>query len=136
MMTEPRSPSERRRERRKLLYGTGKGRGLSTYSRTRIKGRLIQEAKLFYLPLQCYYCQCYLTEKQVTIDHKRPLSRNGAPGGDNVVIACASCNNAKGSLTDEEFFKYRYDPEALKEKQRVIKEVMRGLRELEVASGT
>jgi 5-methylcytosine-specific restriction endonuclease McrA len=49
---------------------------------------------------QCQYCGRKHVE--LTIDHIIPKSRGGSDSWDNLVAACKSCNNRKGSRTPEE----------------------------------
>ncbi|NEQ45305.1 MAG: HNH endonuclease [Leptolyngbya sp. SIOISBB] len=42
---------------------------------------------------RCQYCG---SRKQLTLDHVIPRSKGGPHSWDNVVTACAPCNNAKG----------------------------------------
>lgn len=51
----------------------------------------------------CVYCDASLTEANSTIDHVLPLSRGGLNRLDNMVLACHTCNSAKGSRTLEEW---------------------------------
>ena len=52
---------------------------------------------------ECFYCKRELTYGLVTLDHVHPRSKGGANSVDNLVIACARCNNRKGdSLLGEE----------------------------------
>ncbi len=44
---------------------------------------------------KCRYCGC--TPKNVHIDHVKPVSRGGRSVLDNLVVACAPCNLAKGA---------------------------------------
>lgn len=59
----------------------------------------------------CYYCKTKLSIRKkshrnpVTIDHYIPLSKGGFDDYDNKVPACRKCNNEKGDLMPEEFFK-------------------------------
>lgn len=48
---------------------------------------------------QCQYCG---SKKDLTLDHILPRSRGGKHTWDNLVIACACCNNKKGSKTPQE----------------------------------
>ena len=51
----------------------------------------------------CYYCG---TEDATQADHVVPISKGGDPISlDNMVAACARCNNAKGSRSQGLFFK-------------------------------
>lgn len=47
----------------------------------------------------CQYCG---SREELTLDHVLPRSRGGGHGWDNVVTACRSCNQRKGSRTPEE----------------------------------
>lgn len=51
----------------------------------------------------CYYCGVDLPEKYATIDHVIPKFRGGKNVVENFVIACSTCNTAKGSRTIGEF---------------------------------
>lgn len=60
---------------------------------------------------RCHYCLAPLRKKPIraeehlraTIDHVVPLSAGGKNCRGNVVAACQSCNQAKGSMSVEEF---------------------------------
>lgn len=45
----------------------------------------------------CWWCNTKLTLKTATVDHLIPLSRGGSNGTDNLVLACAPCNKARGN---------------------------------------
>lgn len=45
----------------------------------------------------CVYCGCQLHERFFTVDHVRPVSRNGTDDLDNLVLACPRCNSKKGA---------------------------------------
>lgn len=49
---------------------------------------------------RCQYCG--IKSSELTIDHIIPKSRGGSESWDNLVSACKSCNNKKGSHTPEE----------------------------------
>jgi hypothetical protein len=53
--------------------------------------------------IQCKYCRKVCTLSEVSADHETPLSRDGSSGLDNLGYPCQNCNQAKGSLTPEEF---------------------------------
>jgi HNH endonuclease len=53
---------------------------------------------------QCHYCKKNLSRRVSTLDHKLPVTRNGANTLDNVVLSCKWCNLDKGALTDEEYY--------------------------------
>jgi len=54
---------------------------------------------------RCVYCNVKLTPKNVSRDHKQPLSRQGTNDIRNIVPACRSCNSRKHDRTFEEFAK-------------------------------
>ena len=58
------------------------------------------EAILVRFGNACVYCGC---KTDITIDHVIPPSRGGGHTADNVVLACASCNSAKGTRTLQEW---------------------------------
>lgn len=57
----------------------------------------------------CKYCRSAMSKGEgpyeATIDHVVPISRGGRNSRDNVVLACRSCNQAKGAMSVEEFRK-------------------------------
>ena len=61
----------------------------------------------------CYYCNGECGNKvagygkNVTVDHKTPLSKGGRHSVDNIVAACRSCNSLKNDKTEEEYRKYQ-----------------------------
>ncbi len=48
----------------------------------------------------CYYCGC---DGKMQIEHRIPLSRGGSNHPSNIVPACPSCNNSKGTMTEREY---------------------------------
>lgn len=52
----------------------------------------------------CYYCDVSLRTVRVNVEHVIPKSKGGSNYRTNLVLACSSCNKAKGStkLTDSE----------------------------------
>jgi 5-methylcytosine-specific restriction endonuclease McrA len=48
---------------------------------------------------RCQYCNLYLTQYQITIDHIIPKSQGGISSFANCVVACQSCNNKKDRKT-------------------------------------
>jgi len=48
----------------------------------------------------CAYC---FKRRRLTVDHCDPISRGGTNDPSNLVMACRSCNSAKGALTPLEF---------------------------------
>jgi len=59
----------------------------------------------------CFYCgellYSSLEDRQIHIDHKIPISRDGTNDILNIVLSCARCNLQKGTMTDEEFLQLR-----------------------------
>lgn len=60
----------------------------------------------------CHYCHGQMSKipkhgdpgpSSVTVDHRVPLSDNGADHELNWVMCCSRCNNRKGSLSEDEF---------------------------------
>jgi 5-methylcytosine-specific restriction endonuclease McrA len=67
-------------------------------------GSLTEEfLKTLYATADCYYCRQPTPQKQRTLEHRLPLARGGAHSADNAVMACFTCNMAKGPKTEEEF---------------------------------
>lgn len=53
---------------------------------------------------RCVYCGTLLGLENATLDHVVPLSRGGDHAPGNLVAACQSCNQLKGSDLPAEFF--------------------------------
>ena len=53
----------------------------------------------------CQYCKEPLPRSRATADHKIPRCRYGRDTKENIVAACKSCNQAKGSLSEGQFWK-------------------------------
>lgn len=51
----------------------------------------------------CQYCSARVALKTATIDHYIPKSKGGTHEWKNVVLACAKCNQKKGSKMPKEF---------------------------------
>lgn len=67
----------------------------------------------------CYFCG--KESKKLSVDHLVPISRNGKNSKDNLVLACLSCNSAKGSLTESEFWEIlakRHPRQWIKERKK------------------
>lgn len=45
----------------------------------------------------CQYCNQRFPSHKLTLDHVTPRSMNGGMGFDNIVAACAPCNNKRGT---------------------------------------
>lgn len=56
---------------------------------------------------KCHYCRTELSTRNLTVDHKNPLSRNKTTMDshdlDNLVAACRDCNSLKSTRTEGEF---------------------------------
>ena len=50
----------------------------------------------------CYYCKCQVDDSY-QVDHVIPLARGGSNGPENLVIACANCNQSKGAKLPHEW---------------------------------
>lgn len=47
----------------------------------------------------CQYCGKHCSNKECTIDHVIPISKQGPESWDNVVVACRECNQKKANRT-------------------------------------
>ncbi len=54
----------------------------------------------------CYYCGRKVPPRELTMDHKIPLSRGGRSEKSNLVPACKECNNKKKYLLPWEWEEY------------------------------
>jgi hypothetical protein len=77
----------------------------------------------------CQYCGCKIWDRgsasrrdpdRATIDHKVPIWRGGSDNSDNLLSVCNQCNTKKGSLTDEEYLKFRDNELLLRVIRRTI----------------
>lgn len=50
-------------------------------------------------PGHCWYCGQRLRAEEGTVDHLHPITLGGESTYSNCVLACATCNNAKGQKT-------------------------------------
>ena len=55
---------------------------------------------------QCYYCRQNFSAKELTMDHRVPLSRGGKSNKSNLVPCCKECNNQKKFLLPSEWEAY------------------------------
>ncbi|WP_228025329.1 HNH endonuclease [cf. Phormidesmis sp. LEGE 11477] len=46
---------------------------------------------------QCWWCQCALPAKKLTLDHLIPQSKNGSHSLENLRLACIPCNSDRGN---------------------------------------
>lgn len=75
--------------------------------RTPINPRITSEI-LELSDYKCFYCRADFSNlNQPTIDHIRPLSKGGSNLKSNLIACCEKCNNSKGDMPIEEFFKKR-----------------------------
>lgn len=51
----------------------------------------------------CALCGKPVKFKELTIDHKVPLSKGGSNGMENLQLTCKGCNSTKSDLTEIEF---------------------------------
>lgn len=124
------NPSPKRAAWKKVEWERKKANGYNEYARERykqnplpgrmktmrrrirvlgLKGSHTQEQimeKYHYHGEACYYCKQPLTIKEMTIDHRIPVSRNGTNFIANIVPCCGSCNSSKCNKTEKEFIQY------------------------------
>lgn len=74
----------------------------------------------------CYYCgTSILTNAQV--EHLEPLAKGGSNGFRNIMLACPSCNVAKGALNEAQFWRklrktlHSAEFERLRESAKIMK---------------
>lgn len=82
-------------------------RGLSRHARRVLHQqhkRQVKRATFRDCGRRCVYCGIGLGLENATLDHVIPLSRGGSHHPGNLVAACQSCNQRKGSLLPTEFF--------------------------------
>jgi 5-methylcytosine-specific restriction endonuclease McrA len=85
-----RSPRHLARHRRRLL---------SRYNKRHVKRATFRDCGR-----RCVYCGTLLGIENATLDHVFPLSRGGDHAPGNLVAACHTCNQLKGSQLPVEFF--------------------------------
>lgn len=49
----------------------------------------------------CHWCRVGLDDTDATVDHRIPLSRGGLNNRNNLVLACAPCNQGRGNAMPE-----------------------------------
>lgn len=53
---------------------------------------------------RCPYCQrVFIDVFNCQIDHRKPVSRGGSLGAENLIACCGHCNDVKGALGGEAF---------------------------------
>lgn len=55
----------------------------------------------------CWYCGEVVPKTWFVLEHVEPLSRGGANGTSNLVVACCPCDKEKGKMNLEEFRAHR-----------------------------
>lgn len=72
-----------------------------------MSNKRIREFKRINEPI-CHYCGEYIIDikRDLTVDHKIPVSRGGKDHRANLVISCSRCNYDKNSLTYTEYMYY------------------------------
>lgn len=53
---------------------------------------------------RCAYCLCLLTLDTATVDHIKPRAYGGHDRNDNLVAACWSCNQMRGTMSALKFW--------------------------------
>jgi 5-methylcytosine-specific restriction endonuclease McrA len=62
---------------------------------------------------RCQYCYQRFSERELTLDHVKPVVRGGKKTWENIVAACMRCNQKKSDRTPEEVgFKLLRSPHA------------------------
>lgn len=87
-------------------YNAKKARNRRTLKTGAAKRRLFGGRK--HRP--CAYCGARLSIESATFDHVKALSQGGYDKTKNGVLACRSCNSAKGSMTADAFRKHMSSP--------------------------
>lgn len=74
---------------------------------------------------KCAWCGCVCTHEKgkkhsITIEHVIPKSMGGADDWENMVMACHSCNNNRGTMSVEDFMngKRFHSVESVRERQK------------------
>ena len=83
-------------EKRRRIARQGDGRELSRNRHVRLE--IIHRDKW-----TCYLCGAKLKYDEIHLDHLVPLSRGGENTKENLAVACAECNIAKGNRTPAEY---------------------------------
>ena len=55
--------------------------------------------------ITCHYCRKEIPPVERTVDHYIPLARGGSHSRENLVAACAACNQKKSATMPDEFLK-------------------------------
>lgn len=79
---------------------------------------------------RCAYCGNTFPPRELTVDHIIPKSRGGKFTWDNLITACVSCNNRKGSRTPDEAHMHTLYPTRMPSKGEIIKEIVSSNKEV------
>lgn len=60
--------------------------------------------------VECYWCSRRISSKKCHVDHIEPISKGGMHAIENLAIACAKCNTAKGAATMDSWNKRLLEP--------------------------
>lgn len=82
--------------------------------------RKIKEHVISRDGLRCCYCDAELTFDTATLDHIVPDSKRGTYNTTNLTVACAPCNNKRGSRSFFEYCKYfNFSPEKIEKYKKL-----------------
>lgn len=73
------------------------------YQQGELAGYEVKEYLLFKFGHTCAYCDGLSKDPLLEVEHMTPRSRGGTNRVSNLVIACDTCNDAKGKRTPEEW---------------------------------
>lgn len=51
----------------------------------------------------CPYCSCKITKSSFSLDHRKPISKDGTNHMNNLIACCKSCNSRKGDSSLKNF---------------------------------
>lgn len=98
----------------KAFFKTEKGKAVQRHSQhkrrcAKLKTESMATSKQVYdflaASVKCEYCGVHFSDgKKATLDHRTPLSKNGAHSLDNFAAACLSCNSRKHANSLDEFY--------------------------------
>ena len=80
------------------------------YNGKNVKRRTSGYAKEFieqHKEAKCLYCETKLNDKNATADHIVPISKGGNNTQVNLIVTCFDCNNEKGSMSFNEYIRYK-----------------------------
>lgn len=63
---------------------------------------------------RCYLCGEIFMEEDLQLEHKIPKSRGGSDNILNLALACDPCNQDKGNMTPEEYYRYKMNTRNVK----------------------